>query len=58
MNLKNERIRKLWWRGIKNPARIAKKIGDSEKRVRHGLRLMQLEPEGVEDGEAPSGLKA
>lgn len=49
MNHKDERIRKLWNLGIKNPAKIAKKIGygipnilEGIKRVEEGLERMEL----------------
>ncbi len=38
MNHKNERIKKLWEAGIRDPARIAKKLGlPSTDRVKEGL---------------------
>lgn len=40
MNHKNERILKLWNRGIREPERIAKKTGLSLERVTDGLRWL------------------
>jgi hypothetical protein len=42
MNRKNERIRKLWNRGVRDPKKIAKKLGlASEERVLEGLAQLQ-----------------
>lgn len=45
MNYKNERIRKLWGRGIRDVPRLAQKTGLSEERVREGLVYMELKEE-------------
>jgi hypothetical protein len=44
MNLKNERIKKLWNGGLTDPARIARKLGlASTDRVLQGLQWWQDE---------------
>lgn len=43
MNLKNARIEKLWHAGVKDPVKIAKKLGlKDETRVIEGLKFMKL----------------
>jgi hypothetical protein len=43
MNQKDERIKKLWSRGVTDPAQIAKKLGlQTTDRVIEGLKRLKL----------------
>ena len=42
MNIKNERIKKLWLSGVKDTQKIAKKLGlPNDERVIQGLKWLQ-----------------
>jgi len=49
MNHKNERIRKLWERGIQNPEALARKTGLPLARIHEGLQAMGLREKLMSD---------
>jgi hypothetical protein len=43
MNHKNERILKLWNKGIKDPVQLARKTDLPIERIKEGLKSLELE---------------